>query len=365
MAWLKRILTDRLYLSVVGVLTVFALSIAYLFTGVLGRPLTKSAPTIKVMLTSTGGLFAGSEATYRGVKVGKVTAIKLTSSGVEADVSLTNTDVQIPASTKARVRSLSPVGEQYVDFEPASMAGPFLTDGSVIEAGSTELPQTLGSTVVAVNGLLKQIDPTKLHNMLGELATGLNGTGLEIGQIVDQGQQILQTLQTVWPQTSDLIDNAGPALDIPVSQAGELKQLASSSKQFAAFLKSYNPTLIKQLQKAPQQLRTTEGLVKEWGAILPGFFDSVEPFLQLLNSYNPHLRATLADYAIGINALADVLHGGKLNLALIADKDARCSYGTAPTNPRSTGRPLQSGGHCPASFPQLQRGAAHAPGPVN
>ena len=364
MTWAKKILTDKLYLSVVGVVVVFALSIAYLFAVVLDRPLTSTPPTVKVMLTSTGGLFAGSEATYRGVKVGKVTSIKLTPEGVQADVSLTNQDLKIPASTKARVRSLSPVGEQYVDFEPTTLTGPFLKNGSVIQAASTELPQTLGSTVVAVNGLLKQIDATKLHSMLDELATGLNGTGLQIGQIVDQGQEILQTLQTVWPQTSDLIDTSSKALEIPVSQEGDLTTLATSAKQFAAFLKDYNPTLVKQLQKAPQQLRTTEGLVKEWGAILPGFFDSVEPFLQLLTAYNPHLRTTLANYAPGLNALADVLHGGKLNLALIADKDARCSYGTSATDPRTTGRPLQAGGHCSASFPQLQRGAAHAPGPV-
>lgn len=365
MTWFKKIFTDKLYLSVVGVVAVFALSIAYLFAGVLDRPLTSSPPTVKVMLTSTGGLFAGSEATYRGVKVGKVTSIKLTPQGVQADVSLTNQNLKIPASTKARVRSLSPVGEQYVDFEPTGMDGPYLKDGSVIEASSTELPQTLGSTVVAVSGLLKQIDADKLHNLLGELSTGLNGTGLQIGQIVDQGQDILTTLQKVWPQTSSLIDNAGTALDIPTSQSGDLKRLASSAKQFAAFLKDYNPTLVKQLQKAPQQLKTTEGLVSEWGRILPGFFDSVDPFLQLLTAYNPHLRATLAEYAPGINALGAVLHDGRLNLALIADKDARCSYGNTPTDPRSTStRPLRKNGSCSASFPQLQRGAAHAPGPV-
>ena len=221
MTWAKKILTDRLYLSVVGVVAVFVVALAYLFSAVLDRPLTSTPPTVKVMLTSTGGLFTGSEATYRGVKVGKVTAIRLTSSGVEADVSLT-TRTRIPANTKARVRSLSPVGEQYVDFEPTGVSGPYLKNGSVIAASSTEIPETLGSTVVAVNGLLKQIDATKLHSLLGELSTGLNGTGLEIGQIVDQGQEILQTLQDVWPQTSDLIDNSGTALDIPTSQSGDL-----------------------------------------------------------------------------------------------------------------------------------------------
>jgi ABC-type transporter Mla subunit MlaD len=219
--------------------------------------------------------------------------------------------------------------------------------------------------VVAVNGLLKQIDATKLHSLLDELSTGLNGTGLEIGQIVDQGQAILQTLQDVWPQTSDLIDNSGTALDIPTSQADDLTTLASSAKEFAAFLKDYDPTLVKQLEQAPKQLRTTESLVTEWAAILPGFFDAVSPFLQLLNTYNPHLRTTLAEYATGINALGDVLHGGKLNLALIADKDARCSYGNTVLDPRSTSRrAMKTDGKCSESFAQLQRGAAHAPGPV-
>ena len=80
MTWAKKILTDRLYLSVVGVVAVFVVALAYLFSAVLDRPLTSTPPTVKVMLTSTGGLFTGSEATYRGVKVGKVTAIRLTSS---------------------------------------------------------------------------------------------------------------------------------------------------------------------------------------------------------------------------------------------------------------------------------------------
>lgn len=361
---MKSLFTNKLYLSAVGVVVVFLLALAYLFSSVLERPLTSSPPTVKVMLTSTGGLYAGSEATYRGVKVGKVQTIKLTDTGVEADVSLTK-GIKVPASSKARVRSLSPVGEQYVDFEPTSDHGPYLEDGSVIQAASTELPQTLGSTVVAVNGLLEQIDPDKLHALLGELATGLNGTGLDIGHIVDQGQEVLTTLQQVWPQTSDLIDNGGKALDVPVSQSGDLQALATSAKQFAAFLKDYNPTLVKQLEKAPQQLKTTEGLVQEWGAILPGFFDTVTPFLTFLNSYNPHLRTTLANYAAGLGALDAVLHDGKLHLALIADRDTRCSYGTTPTDPRSTTRrPLQRNGSCPASTPNLQRGAAHAPGPV-
>jgi phospholipid/cholesterol/gamma-HCH transport system substrate-binding protein len=105
--------------------------------------------------------------------------------------------------------------------------------------------------------------------------------------------------------------------------------------------------------------------VQEWARILPAYFPVFTRFARILTTHDPQLRATLAGYARGIDTLGDVLRTGALKLELIPDKDARCGYGTAALDPRSTTRrELVKGGHCPASFPKLQRGAAHAPGPV-
>ena len=359
-----KLLGNRLYLSALGVVMVFVVAVVYLFAAVLDRPLTTRPPQVKVEMTGTGGLYRGSQATYRGVKVGKVTGITLTDTGVEATVSLTGGD-RIPASTRAVVRSLSPVGEQYLDFQPADDKGPFLHDGSRIEATSTDLPRSLGSTVVAINNVLRQVDDRKLHTVLSELATGLNGTGGEIGQIVDQGNQLLDTLDQTWPETQALIDGSGHALDIPTSQAGDLRRLAASAKQFARFLKSYDPELEKQLTKAPRQLTQLQSLVDEWARILPAFFPVFTRTARIITTHDPQFRSILANYARGLGSLRDVLKTGALKLELIPDKDARCGYGTSQLDPRSTSqRELVKTGHCPASFPRLQRGAAHAPGPV-
>jgi phospholipid/cholesterol/gamma-HCH transport system substrate-binding protein len=115
--------------------------------------------------------FAGSAATYRGVKAGRVTDMQLTASGVVATVSLSS-GTKVPAASLARVRSLSPVGEQFIDFVPEQAGGPYLQDGSVVEATATDLPQSLASTVVAVNGVLREIDDRKLRLLLRELSTG-------------------------------------------------------------------------------------------------------------------------------------------------------------------------------------------------
>ena len=69
--------------------------------------------------------------TYRGVQIGKVTAIGLTPNGAKATLTI-DTSPKIPADLQAEVRSISAVGEQYVDLLPRTDSPPYLDDGSVI-----------------------------------------------------------------------------------------------------------------------------------------------------------------------------------------------------------------------------------------
>ena len=113
----RAVFSDRLYLSAVAVVVVLVLCVTYLFGSVLNQPLTSRPIQVTVMLGNTGGLFEGSAVTYRGVKVGKVEDITITREGVRAEIRLNN-GTEVPTDSIARVRSLSPVGEQYLDFQP-------------------------------------------------------------------------------------------------------------------------------------------------------------------------------------------------------------------------------------------------------
>jgi phospholipid/cholesterol/gamma-HCH transport system substrate-binding protein len=359
----RKILTDKLYLSVVGIVLVFVFAVAYIFSSVLSQPLTSRPDTINVDLAQTGGLFQGSQVTYRGVRVGQVTRIVPADSGVVATIKLTSS-TKIPKDSLAKVRSLSPVGEQYLDFQPRTDSGPYLQDGDTIAASSTDIPTSLTSTVVAINKVLKQIDDKKLHQVLTDLSTGLAGTGDDIGQILDQGSELLKTLVQEWPQTNRLIGNAGPVLSIVTDNTNQLQQLAHTSKTLAAFLKNYDPELVHTLKTAPSQMKQMIKLINDANAVLPGFLSTGVSFTDIFSAYNPHLRALLQNYQPGLQALLNTIGNQHLHLELIPDRDARCSYGTTRHDPRSSRQAFQTGGHCSASFLRLQRGAAHAPGPV-
>jgi virulence factor Mce-like protein len=358
-------LRDRLWQSLIGVVLVFLVTVAYLYGSVLDTPLLRGTRTVRVELAATGGLFEGSAVTYRGVKVGKVKSINLSADGVVATIALTSKD-RIPVKSVAKVRSLSPVGEQYLDFQPETSSGPYLEDGSVVPATATDLPKTLASTVISVNKLLGQIDDQQLHTLLSELATGLAGTGQDVGKLVDQGSVLLAELDRLWPETNRLIDNSSPVLDIAPAKADDIRRLASSSRQFAAFLKSYDPELRTTLESAPSQIKQLQALVGDADAVLPGFLDPALRFSDLFVSYAPHLGGILATYAPGLGVLGEAIRDGQLLIEGIPQRSTRCDYGTPRRDPKNPERrPLVTTGHCSGSEEHLQRGAAHAPGPVS
>lgn len=360
----RKFFTDRLLLSAVGVVAVFVVAVAYIFAEVLDQPLTSRPVTVDVELAQTGGLFEGSNVTYRGIQIGKVTEIVPTDEGVVATVRISS-GTKVPADSIAKVRSLSPVGEQYLDFQPRSADGPYLESGDTIGAESTDLPKSLSSTVVAVNKVLRQIDDKKLKIVLHDLSTGLAGTGDDLGLILDQGNEILDTLNEVWPQTDRVITNSSRVLGIVNDNATSLRTLATRSKEFAAFLRDYTPEFSDVLKRTPGQLKDLQALVRDAQQVLPGFLSVGVSFSDMFMSYEPHLRTLLQEYSPGIRALLSVLHDGQLNVQLIPHRTPRCDYGTTRHDPWNPERyPFQTGGHCPASFPTVKRGAAHAPGPV-
>jgi virulence factor Mce-like protein len=360
-----RVLKDKLWLSLIGVIAIFAVAVAYLLSQVLDIPLVPGkSRSVNIELTSTGGLFEGSAVTYRGIKVGKVTQIRLTDAGATAKVRLTKGGDKIPANTRAAVRSLSPVGEQYLDFQPKSQNGPYLQNGSTIKATFTDLPRTLGSTVIAISKVLDQIDSDKLQVLLTELSTALAGTGQDIGRMIDQGEILVNDLDRLWPETSRLLTNGGTVLDITTDKAGQLTQLAHDARVFAKFLRTYDPELRRNLKTLPRDFRTLKAVVNEIARSVPGFLKASVGFTNFLHPYRYHIREVLQKYAPGIGALARAISGGVLHISLINENAPQCDYGTPERSAReTTRRPMEKDRHCTQNI-VIPRGEKHAPGPV-
>ena len=120
-------------LSAVGIVYITA-SYLGLVDRVLGRGIT-----VHATLPSSGGLFEGSEVTYRGVKIGKVKAMNTSRDGVELELALED-GTKLPKDAPMYVHNLSAVGEQYLDFEPADDEAPYVEDGDRLAGDADSLP---------------------------------------------------------------------------------------------------------------------------------------------------------------------------------------------------------------------------------
>ncbi|MGH3414397.1 MAG: MlaD family protein [Marmoricola sp.] len=354
--------SHKLMASAVAVFVVFVLCVAYLIGGVMQTPLTSRPDNVTVELRATGGLFQGSLVTYRGYKVGKISHIGFTPDGVAATARIDDS-VKIPAGTRAVVRSLSPVGEQYLDFQPSSAAGPYLHDGSTITASHTDIPQTLAQTVISLNKLLGQIDPNKLHTVLTVAHRALQGTGPDLARMIRQGRLVINDLNRYWPQTKRLLVNGGTLLRIGSDNAATLARLARNLRLFAGFLHRELPELRRALARSPHEIGLLQQLLRDVQGVTPEFLRLGSRFTALQAAYAPHLRVLLADFAPGLGVLGKAVWGGTMHLDLIGQRDTLCDYPGQPPDPH-TRVPMNPHHHCPDSFPLEQRGAAHAPGPV-
>jgi len=357
-------MSRKYVLSGLSVVLSLALCVLYIFASVLKTPLLEDAPTITVSMNRTGGLFEGSLATYRGVRIGKVTKIDLTPDGVRATVRLSG-DEKIPRDSEIKVRSLSPVGEQYLDFRPRSADGPYLEDGDDVPASATDLPQTLGGMAITLNELIEQVDPDKVETVLDELSTGLQGTEGDLRTLVEDGSDLLQTLDENWPVTERLLGNGRTLLRIGVEHSADISRLARSSKLFAAWLRATDPTLFRLLSRAPGQVDELRRLVKDVSQTLPQLLDPSVTLTDVLAARDPHVRELLIQFPRGFATLAGAIRNGTAHLDAILQRTKTCDYPTSERGPRETShRALQDGGHCSRSGPYSQRGAQWAPSPL-
>ena len=91
--------------------------------------------------------------------------------------------------------SVSAVGEQYVDLRPRTDSPPYLHDGSVIAMHDTTIPQAVGPMLEQVNALVGSIPKSKLGQLLDETFQGFNGTGYDLGSLLDSSETLSARFQ--------------------------------------------------------------------------------------------------------------------------------------------------------------------------
>ena len=247
---------------------------------------------VKMEMPAAGGLYRFSNVTYRGVQVGKVTDVKLTENGAEATLTL-DTSPKIPADLQAEVRSVSAVGEQFVDLRPRTDSGPYLKDGSVIAKNNTTIPQEVGPMLDQLSRLVESIPEDRISELLDESFKAFNGAGPDFQSLVDSAATLTNSLNSVSDPTRSLIDDTGPLLESQAETADQIRTWARSLSGVTEQLAQNDPEIRAVLQKGPGFAQEVSSLLDQVKPTLPILLANLTTISQILVTYNPSLEQLL------------------------------------------------------------------------
>lgn len=355
----------KTWLSGLALALTFVVASTYLLLGALRVNPTVSTYQVTVQLPDSGGLLPRQDVAVRGVPVGRIESLQITPSGVQAVASI-KSNTKIPAASPVRVSGLSAAGEQYIDFEPESTAGPFLADGSVIDQRQATTPIPLAEMLANADGLLAQTDPSDLELIKRELGMSDAGPG-KLRDIVDGGSFLLSTLDGVLPETVSLLKSSRVALTMFADLSPGGSAVAGDVSQVLNGVQKMDGGYRTLVDQTPGLLSAIDTLMEDNSDTMVGLLANLASTSQLLYVRVPALNAVFPDHrGSTLEALMTTMHDNGLWATGDIYPRYTCDYGTPRRIPSAADYPepfLYT--YCRDDDPEvLIRGAKNAPRPA-
>lgn len=247
---------------------------------------------VTLQLPASGGLYRFGNVTYRGVQIGKVTSVDLNDDGVTAQMSIDG-GKKIPSDLKAEVRSVSAVGEQYVELLPQVDKGPYLHDGSVIDQRRTSLPQPVGPMLDRVDSLVGSIPKDKLHQMIGEVFTGMNGAKFDLQSLLTSGATLAGDLNKNGDTLRKLLAESEPLMSSQDQSADAIRIWARSLAGVTGTIAHDDTQVRSLLDKGPGAAQEATKLLEQLKPTLPVLLSSMTTIGQIGVTYHANLEQLL------------------------------------------------------------------------
>lgn len=243
-----------------------------------GLSITRQFWSVEATFTQAGGLAARSPVVYRGVMVGTVRSVRVTSEAVVADLEITNPSLKLAMPTRAEVGqgsllggeaqvSLISTGKPLLPSAPSPRAAScprsrMLCNGARIPG--SEAP-SIGTVISRMEQLLAQGDKEQLVQKFAGAAISVDKTSQQASAFLEEGRSLVDNLD----QT---VKDARPTIDNLNASSAHLRRLIAALE---------NPKTVAELQ---QTVTNAEQLTARWDAVGgdvnkltadPGFMDGL------------------------------------------------------------------------------------------
>lgn len=328
--------------------------------------------TVTARFVSGGGMFTNSEVTYRGVTVGRVGELRLTRTGMAAELEIDPSAPPIPADLEAVVANRSAAGEQYVDLRPRRSGGPMLTQGSVIEQADTSIPLGVETVLRNLDMFVQSVPQEALRTVVDELYEATSGAGPNLEVLLDSGIEFIETATDHVPEVTSLVTDAETVLTTQVEQSEAIRSFAESAQLLAAQLKESDSDIRDLIPAVAPAAREVTELLRQSGPNLGVLMANLLTTSRVLEVRQDGLEQLLVMTPKAVAAGSSVVRGDGahfgLTLTFFDPPPCTSGYGTTPYRnglDTSAGAPLNTAARCtlPKGDPTGVRGSQNVPRP--
>jgi phospholipid/cholesterol/gamma-HCH transport system substrate-binding protein len=288
--------TSRALRPLTGVATVVAIVAVFVLAATLFRGgLSETVPV--TVLSPRAGLVMNPDAKVqiRGVQVGKVDSIEQLPNG-EAALHLAMDPKRmsaIPANVLVDIASTTVFGAKYVQLVfPPDPSPESLRAGQVLAAKHVMVE--INTVFENLTSVLSSIDPPKLNETLGAIASSLNGRGEKIGQMLTDLDAYLAKIEPSLPALSHDLETAPQVLQAYGDAAPDFVTVADNAARLS-------DTLVDQQQNLDAALVSAIGLADIGNDVigtnrqpLADVLHLLVPTTDLLDKYNQALWCALS-----------------------------------------------------------------------
>jgi len=363
--------------AAVTLLTVTAIAVFYLHVP---AKLGFGSYQVNAEFDAGGGIYRNANVTFRGVTVGRVENVGLNDAGVVTELRL-NSNVEVPDNVEATVKSVSAIGEQYIDLAPptsedgvATPAAGVLADGAMIGKDRTFIGQDIAGMLAQAQELVSTVDNSRLKEMLSGAFKAFNGSGPELNRLLRSARGLVDEANASADQTIALVEEAGPMLDAQIRSGQDIRTLSDSLGRFTTELRAADPSLRSLLATAPATADVANTAFTGIRPDFPVLAANLANLSRIGVIYHKSIEQALVIFPALIAALNTVAggvpadEGGKLDFKVDLGDPPTCNVGFLPaTQIRSpadeTLRNLPTDLYCKAAQndPTAVRGARNYP----
>ncbi|GAA1480792.1 MCE family protein [Gordonia sinesedis] len=286
--------------------------------------------TYTARFTDVSGLVVGNDVRELGVRVGKVTSIRLaddTTDGGQAEVRFTvRTTSTVHTNTRIAIRYLNLIGQRYLDL---ATEGP--GRGSTPPTELIGISRTIGSFDITemFNGLrplFGTLEPEQLNRLMENLLAVVEGRGPDVGSVLDQLRELSEVVADRSSLIATIITQLGRVAAEIRYKSPELNDLiARMGDAFGVLAASADKTQIS-MRLAARNLGPVRVLLQDLENSYYGNYAAVD---RLVRKWIPGVNTATA--ILGqVPALIDALDG----TMRAADRNRlSCTAGEAVPNP--------------------------------